>query len=340
MRGVNRASGAATEGGTITAAGETSGARPENDQVADATLAARLYASPAVHRLVPASLAMAIAATVGPSMRQRRNPQEKAHVEEFVRDLLMHTPRAGETEALTREWHKERARLRELFWRPWLLRHSRVYDREHWDAAHSPGRGCVVVFGHLVATWAAPAILELNGFDHYVIVSPHYFQALPPGYEGLAVLHRRREYGEKVYPSGRAIPSDQPPARLLELLQGGATLACAFDVPGWAATPFLGRNVAISGGPATLAFKTKSKVLPVIPERHGSRIDVRMLAPLDPDDYPDLPSLRVAIAKTFEPFVLKAPEAVELAWNPSPLVSEVPPGHLPTAERGARSPAA
>jgi hypothetical protein len=72
----------------------------------------------------------------------------------------------------------------------------------------------------------------------------------------------------------------------------------------------------------TLAFQTKVKVLPVISERHGARIDLRMLEPLDPADYRDLRSLRVAIARTFEWFVLAKPGIVEVAWSPSPLVTE------------------
>jgi hypothetical protein len=47
-----------------------------------------------------------------------------------------------------------------------------------------------------------------------------------------------------------------------------------------------------------------------------------MLEPLDPADYRELRSLRVAIARTYERIVLAKPEAVEVAWYPSPLVTE------------------
>jgi lauroyl/myristoyl acyltransferase len=138
----------------------------------------------------------------------------------------------------------------------------------------------------------------------------------------------RSEYGEKALGRDRLIPNNIPPERLIELVESGASVAIAFDVPGSAATPFLGRSVAISGGPATLAFRTKVKVLPVITERHGTRIDLRMLEPLDPAGYRDLRSLRVAIARTYEPFVLAKPEIVEVAWYPSPLVTEALPSQV------------
>jgi hypothetical protein len=304
-----------------------------NDHVEGVSLPLRLYSSPLVHRLVPAGLALPIAASIGPAVRERRNPAERGDAQRFMHDLLLHTPRADEADRLAERWLAEKSRLRELFWRPWLLRHSQVHGGEHWAAAHVGGRGCVVVFGHLTAAWAVPAILALRGYDHYVVVSPHYWHAPPPGYEGLALLHRRREYGEKLFDESRLLAADERPARLLELLQGGASMAIAFDVPGWAATPFLGRNVALGGGPATLSFKANANVLPVIAERHGSRLDLRLLPPLDPNDFADLRSLRVGIAQTFEALVLGQPEAVEMAWHPSPLITEVAPQRLASSRR-------
>ncbi len=298
---------------------------PANDHIGRVSVPLRIYASHHAHRLIPAPAALAVAASIGPVARRFRNSAERDDAQKFMRDLLLHTPRADEADVLAEEWLKEKSRVRELFWRPWLLKRSRVLDSEHWTNAHADGRGCVIVFGHLVASWAVAAILTRQGFDHYAVVSPHYWKAVPPGYEGLETLHRRREYGEKVMPRSRIILSDAPPARLLELLETGASMAIAFDVPGWAATPFLGRNIVLGGGPATLAFKTKSKVLPVVPVRRGAGLDLRMLPPLDPSDYPDLRALRVAIAQVFEALVLAHPESVELPWLPSPLVNEVPP---------------
>lgn len=132
----------------------------------------------------------------------------------------------------------------------------------------------------------------------------------------------RVEYAEKGLGRDRLIPNDVNSERLIELIEGGATVGIVFDVPGSAATPFLGRSVALTSGPASLAFRTKAKVLPVITERNGAQIDLRLLEPLDPADFRDLRSLRAAIARTFEPLVLAKPEIVEVAWYPSPLVTE------------------
>jgi hypothetical protein len=311
--------------------GELEWAMPQGDRARGVRPLVRAYASKHTHRLLPAPVALALVGTLEPILRGHRNPTENRDADHLMKDLLLYTPRAPEAGALARRYLAERARTRELFWRPWLLRRSRVIGREHWDAAHSDGRGCVVVLGHIGASWAIPGILGLNGFRLYLVTSAHFWKPMPPGLMGLAYPYMRSEYGEKALGRGRLIPNDASPERLVRLVERGETVGIAFDVPGSAATPFLGRSVALSGGPATLAFRTGVKVLPVITERHGARIDLRMLEPLDPADFRDLRALRVAIARTYEAFVLEKPETVEVAWYPSPLVTEALTSQAPDA---------
>jgi hypothetical protein len=305
---------------------------PQNDHVANVSLPARLYGSKHTHRLIPARLALALAAVVGPAARQRMNSSERRDGERFMTDLLLHTPRAPEAQEMARRWLIEKSRVGELQWRPWLLKRSRILGREHWDAAHRSGRGRVIVMVHFGPDWATSAILCRNGLDHYVIGHPHYW-APTPGYAGRMKRHRRREYFEKPCGAERALPSDGPPERPLELLRAGENILIAFDVPGSAATSFLGRSVALAGGVATLPFKANAVVIPAVPERHGTRSHLRLLPPIDPGDHRDPRSLRAAIAQTFEPVVLARPEAVGLTFVPSPLVTEAPPSGVTVAGR-------
>jgi lauroyl/myristoyl acyltransferase len=270
---------------------------------------------------MPAPIALAIVSAVGTPGRRHRKADELRRAERLMKDLLLYTPRAGEARALARRNVAEISRVRELFWRPWLLKRSRVIGEEHWEAAYAGERGCVVVVGHLGAVYAVSRILRQHGFNHYGVATPRYWEAQAPGYLGLMTLYLRSEYAEAVG-AGRLVSSTARPELLIELLERGESVLIAFDVPGSAATPFLGRSVALSGGPATLAFRTGAKLLPVLPERHGTRIDLRMFKPLDPADYRDLPSLRAAIARVFEQLVLAKPEIVDFAWYPSPLVTE------------------
>ena len=67
------------------------------------------------------------------------------------------------------------------------------------------------------------------------------------------------------------------------------------------------------------------KVLPILPEREGSRVVVRMQEPIDPTEFRDVRTLRGAIAAVFAKLILEKPWNVDYGWYPSPLVTEVPP---------------
>jgi lauroyl/myristoyl acyltransferase len=285
--------------------------------------ALRIYADPRSHRVLPAPVALALVGWVEPLLRRLRNPVEEADAQRLMSDLLQYTPRAGEARAATRRHLRERCIMRELFWRPWLLRRARIIDPQHWDVARAGGRGSVVVLAHIGASWAVPGILGLRGYDDFHLVgSAHVWDDLPPGLVGRMHTYLREEYGERMLGAERLVKNTVEPERLIELIEQGASVGIAFDVPGSAATPFLGRSVALTSAPASLAFHTGVKVLPVIAERHGVRMHLRMLEPLDPADYRDLRALRAAIARTYEPIVMARPQSVENAWYPSPLVTE------------------
>lgn len=301
---------------------EPRGPVPQDDHVADVGLGTRLYATPLVHRLVPTKLALWLVSRFGSPEARNGRAVERQQAEHLMQDLLEYTPRAGEARKLARRNVAEVARLRELFWRPWLIKHSRVVGREHWDAAHADERGCLVVVGHLGGLFGLHAALKHHGFPMYSVATAEYWEPMPPGFEGLWTL-RLRDYAEAQGP-GTAIPNNEPAERFLEVLERGDTLLIAFDLPGSAATPFLGRSVALTGVPATLAFRTGVRVLPILPLREGSHVVVRMYEPLDATHYRDAAALRAAIAQVFEQLIVEHPENVDYTWYPSPLVTEVP----------------
>lgn len=294
---------------------------PADDRPRDVRLPVRLYASPRVHRLVPARLAVGLASVLGTPGARHSRTVERRHAEHLMRDLLLHTPRADEARRLARRNWAEISRLRELFWRPDLLKGSRVLGTEHWHAANGDGPGSIVVVGHFGALALLPSILGRHGFRLLSVTNKHYWEPAAAGFPGMLTL-RLRAYAEALGPN-TAIPNDVSPERLMDLVASGQPLMIAFDVPGSASTPFLGRTVMLASGPATLAYRTGAKVLPMLPVRNGTRIDVHILEPIDPANYPDMRSLRVAIASVFERIVLANPEIVDFAWYPSPLVTEV-----------------
>ncbi len=301
---------------------EISGRVPQDDHVRDVGLGTRLYTTPFVHRLLPAKLALALVSRFGSPEARNGRAVERQQAEHLMQDLLEYTPRAGEARKLARRNVAEVARLRELFWRPWLIKHSRIVGHEHWEAAHADGRGCLIVVGHFGGLFGLAPALKHHGYHLYSVTSSHYWEPMPPGFEGLWTL-RLRDYAQALGP-GTAIPNDEPAERFLEVLERGDTLLIAFDLPGSAATPFLGRSVALTGAPATLAFRTGARVLPILPLRDGSHVVVNMYEPLDATHYRDASALRAAIAQVFEQLLVEHPDNVDYTWYPSPLVTEVP----------------
>ena len=304
---------------------------PQDDVIRNVSLLARIYGSPLAHRLLPASLALALASRLGPALRQRRNPSEQRDALIFMRELLAHTSRADEATELASRWLAEKSRMGELFWRPWLIRGSSVQGLEHLQAARAGGRGVVMVFGHILAAWSVPAILGTVGIPAYVVVGAHYYEPMPDGYEGIALMHRRVAYGESVLPMDHLVLATGRPERLKELVEAGEIVTIAYDAPGRAATPFLGRTVGFGGAAPRLALETGAKIVPAIPERHGTRLVMRFYPAIDPAEYEDTKSVRAAIARAFEPIVVARADEIELAWIPCPLITELPPKETPGA---------
>jgi lauroyl/myristoyl acyltransferase len=298
---------------------------PQDDRVPHVSLPARVYCSTATHRLLPARVSLALAAQAGPLVRKRRNPAELADAERFMRELLVHTHRVGEAKTLAAQWLAEKSRLRELFWRPGLIRRSSVAGLEHWRAARADGRGCVLAYGHMSATWSVPAILAAAEMPVYIVIGPHYWEPMPPGYEGLSLLHLRTAYLDRTLGPPRVVSSTGSPERLKALVGRGEAVAIAWDAPGRAPTPFLGRTVALGGAAARLAFDTGCQVVPIVPERDGTRLVLRCYPPLDATAYDGAGALRAAIARSFEPIYTERAHEVELAWIPSPVVTAVEP---------------
>ena len=245
-------------------------------------------------------------------------------------DLLLHTPRAAEADELAERWLIEKSKLGELFWRPWLLERSRLLGREHLDLAWQRDRGCLFVFGTSADT--GPWTRSSSGTDLSTTRSRTRIIGSPcrPVTRACAKLHQRHEYLEKRLGGSRIILSDGPPDRPPPPARGGQfpphrlrRRAAPPRPRSWAGP------LPRPGGPATLAFRTKATVVPAVPERQRQPDRPSFPASDRPGRPSDPRSLRTAIARTFEQVVLTHPEAVELAWFPSPLVTETPPAESP-----------
>lgn len=291
-----------------------------NDYVAGMWLPLRIYTSPAAHRVVPDAVAVRLSA-LRAQMRARRRPQELAAARRFMRGLLEHTPRLHEADGLAVRWMEEKSISSELLWRPWMADHTVVHGVEQLRAAEAAGRGLVIVVGHLQPTFAVFPAVSASGVTPHPVVSPQNFGLKPPGYQGLRIM-RWREYAIHL-PLLESVGSfdDQ-----VAIVRDGGAVMLAFDRPGTTPTPFLGRTVLLTSGPADLAHATGALVVPAVPHREGTRIHVTFQPPLDPAEVADRTALQAAVAGRFESPVLARPEGVALAADPSPLVVDAPAG--------------
>ena len=230
------------------------------------------------HRLLPARPALGLAGWIGPGVRRRRNSAERRDGERFMADLLLHTPRAAEaTSSPSAGWSRSRSSASSSG-APGCSSARGSSSREHWDRARRAERGCLFVSGHIGGHWSVSTILLRHGIEHYAVSHPHHWEPMPPGYRGLAKLHLRREYLEKRLGGSRIILSDGPPERPLRLLEAGNSLLIAFDVAGSAATPFLGGPSPSPAAPPRSPSGRSRPVVPAIPQRQGTRIDLRLLS--------------------------------------------------------------
>ena len=180
----------------------------------------------------------------------------------------------------------------------------------------------MVVFGHVAPTWCLAPVLQYNGMPVHIVIGPHYWD-VEPGFKGLEMNYRLGLLYSIIGPERTHSTATVKPETLGGIVLGGGAVLLAWDAPGRAATPFLGRNIPVGGAAARLAFETKVPVLPVVPERRGTRLSAHFLDVIEPADHADHRSLREAVARAFEPVMVERPASVEMAWHPSPLVIDV-----------------
>jgi len=291
-----------------------------NDYVGGMWLPLRIYASPWSHRLVPDAAALRLSA-LRAQVRARRRPPELAAARRLMRGLLEHTPRAHEADALAVRWMQEKSICSEILWRPWMADRTIVHGAEHLKRGEATGRGLVIAVAQLQPTFAVFPAVTASGLTPHPVVGPQNFGLKPPGYQGLRIL-RWREYAIHLPLLESVGTFDEQ----LAILRGGGAVMLAFDRPGTTPTPFLGRTVLLSSGPADLAHATGALIVCAVPHREGTEIHVTFQAPLDPADHRDRDALQAAVAGRFERPILERPESLGSPWDPCPLIVDAPAG--------------
>ena len=190
------------------------------------SLPARLYGNPALHRLAPLRVGLALAHARGaaewllPARRQRSL--------ERARPLTDGASPAA-TRRLARRMLREQAVHTELSWRPWLLRRTVVHGLEQLEEATAGGRGAILAMVHLGPIASLVQALPARGVPLRVATSLPRTEPLPPGYVGWWLREQQMRFealgGRFVEGAGRA-------STLRRLLENGEICLLAVDLRG------------------------------------------------------------------------------------------------------------
>ena len=272
------------------------------------------HSSTWTRRLVPAQLALAGIRVYAAGAQRGRTPSWREQVEYFEQ-LLRYTPLRGTEEAVARRAISELFSCLEIFWRPWVMASGEIAGLQRLRGAQAQGRGVVLAFSHFGPSYALFPISARHDLGLSVISSPHHYEDLGTGYDA-RFARRGRAYLDMLG-EGRSISRAGDPGRAESALtiaesrlRAGEVVAIAFDVVGGLRTPFLGRTVRLTRGPAWLACSTGAVIIPVVVRRRGTMPVVEFGQPIEPERLGDEATIQEALALQMETWALELPEAV------------------------------
>jgi lauroyl/myristoyl acyltransferase len=237
------------------------------------SLPARLYGSPALHRLAPLPVGIALAQARGTA--EWLVPARRRAFLERARPLAD----GASARPLARRMLREQAVQTELSWRPWLVRRTVIDGLGHLDEATAGGRGAILAILHLGPLASLVQALPARGLPIRLVVAPPRTEPLPAGYVGWWLRAQQMRFEEL---GGRFVEGAGRARALRRLLEGGEVCMLALDLRGRMDVTLLGRRVQAPGGPARLARLTGVAVIPTVALREGTKVVIRLAEPLEP----------------------------------------------------------
>jgi phosphatidylinositol dimannoside acyltransferase len=181
-----------------------------------------------------------------------------------------------------------------------LLQHMTIDGREHLDAALAGGRGALMAVPHMGSWDMAGSYGGALGYPISAVAERF------PGSLNEAVVRTRQRFGLNVIMLGRSAVR-----AITEALRANRIVALLCDLeqgPG-VEVRFFGRRAIVPGGPAAIALKTGSPLMPAYqyatsPGRHHVHID----PPLVLRDGETKESLMQRVVDRLEVFIKERPE--------------------------------
>ncbi len=217
-------------------------------------------------------------------------------------------PESGELDEVAKRYVFEMAKRDELSWRIWLATRIPV-DRIHVLREAQARGGVIVNFMHHGQFGGVFGSLGRYGIETHIATDPWFFTQRSPKYNG----YRGRQHLRTIsHAGGRPFPAAKGSyARMRELLEEGAVVAIASDLPGSTPATFLGREIGVPSGAPRLAVETGALVVPLTAHRDGNFQRLEVGDPIDPAAFDDLHGVLAEILRRHEPAIRAWPEAVE-----------------------------
>jgi len=274
------------------------------------SLAARLRYLALIY--TPTWLKIAAAELLG-RLERWRAPEELAEARAVARAIVAGTPLASQVEAVARRRLVDEHVREAGFWRARWDR-GRVRNMASLRAVLAEGRGLILSFSHSGPFHGSFAPLWTDTHRLTYIVTDPWLLAPPDGSDwGFRVEHWRRALARI---GGRLVTTPGTFETLRALLDRGEVVMVAFDMPGSMTMRFLGKEVMLASGTATIAVQTGAVVLPVRRVRRGLRLEVEFGQPVDPREYQDAGAFQTALAAQHEQWILERPGALEDPTRP------------------------
>ena len=266
---------------------------------AEPSLAGRLVSMRLPRRLVPTALGVRMALLGGSAAALLPGPRRRA-----VDQLRLVLPPATSDRVrrrVARGYMGERLAFLDLFFRPGL-REIELIGEEHLADARRGGRGAIIAIMHFGLWWAISLALLQRGVKVYVvryrgIEEDPIHRGLLAQY-GVERLRLHEKLGGRVIGRGGSYPV------LEALLTRGEVCSLNADPPSASstspATLFRGRRFRFATGIGRLSKGTGVAIVPALAFREGTRPVVRLLPPLEPDQFPDIEGIQVRVSTLFD----------------------------------------
>lgn len=232
-----------------------------------------------------------------------------------IESMRLFRPDADARELRRLAWrHLRFANFRsEVRYRPGDLVRQRVEGLEHLHAAQADGRATILTFLHHGYYAGAYASLANAGVPQTIVVSEESMAERPP----LWLRHHIKMAGSG--PGITFVGVGIGFRGMVSVLESGATLTMACDVPGRHRVEFLGRSWSGTTSIAGLALRTNSRIVPVTSAVVDGEPVVVVNPALDPADHADADALTTALLEVLAPSAVAWPDGYDVPlqmWQP------------------------